>query len=181
MDELRELRILVERAIDDVRLRQRHLMGCACGICQRPSAGRLRATSRPAAFYEALEDSAALDDLDDFVALEADYFHSNVRRQNIQLLPPGDCAWPRHNELQRIVRRECDRPRNCELLTGCNALRKYGKQGVRCANARHAINNECYRGGDLPHWRELRTVVDTANNCRARFRARDCASPQFFD
>ena len=66
-------------------------------------------------------------------------------------------------------------------LTGCGALRKYGKQGVRCANARDAINRACYRGGNLSHWRELRTVVNTANDCRTRFRARQCAGAQFFD
>ena len=133
------------------------------------------------AFYEALEDSDALDELDDFVALETDYFHSNVPRLNIQLPPPGDCGWGRHNELQLIVRRECDRPRNCEQLTRCKALTNYGKQGVRCANARYAINNECYRGGDLAHWRELRRVVNTANNCRKRFGNLGCGRAQFFD
>ena len=44
MDELRELRILVDCAIDDLRLGQRHHTGCACGTCQsRPSGGRLEA------------------------------------------------------------------------------------------------------------------------------------------
>lgn len=126
-------------------------------------------------------DDDALDVMEELVDYLEDSFHSNVRRANIRLTPPGDCAWPRHNDLQRRVRLACDRPRMCEGRVGCGVLRKRGIRSVRCANARGAINRECYRGGDPEHWREERAAARTANACRRLFRLRSCGGRQFFD
>jgi hypothetical protein len=79
------------------------------------------------------------------------------------------------------VRSACDRPRSCEGRIGCGVLQKRGIRNVQCTNARRAINQECYRGGDPEHRGEERTAARTANECRRLFRTRSCRGRQFFD
>jgi hypothetical protein len=62
MDELQELRILVDCAIDDLPSRRPHPTGCACGTCQsRPSADRLTTARRQGTRFYA---DSCLDELE---------------------------------------------------------------------------------------------------------------------
>lgn len=125
----------------------------------------------------------AFDDIEDLFDFVEDNFAARVN-----LDPPGDCTWARHNELQRPVHPLCDGPpprrgnwRTCDGRIGCGALRKRGVRSVQCAVARGRINRECYRGGNRTHRREELGAIRSANECRRLFRGRRCGGRQFFD
>lgn len=97
-------------------------------------------------YADNMEANYVFDDIEDVFDFLEDNFAQPVRLQ-----PPGDCVWSRHDQLQRRVKTACDRPRSCEGRIGCGVLRKRGIRNVQCTNARGAINQECYRGGDPEH------------------------------
>jgi hypothetical protein len=125
----------------------------------------------------------ALEQLEDDVMADLEaYYGSEATR--IVPPPPGNCSWPRHNALQARVRAACDIARACgDTMVGCGALRQNGLRNVQCAQARIAINNECYNGGDRTHRQAAREAARAAANCRRRFNdnnrlPRPCRKPK---
>lgn len=111
------------------------------------------------------------DDIDAFV----DDFVDAVDYAAGALAPPGDCTWARHNALQAPVHRLCDIPRACSSeMTGCRSTSKYILRNAQCANARRAINRECYAGGNQGHRIAENQARIAGANCRARWNALRC-------
>ena len=92
------------------------------------------------------------------------------------LAPPGRCSWARHAQLQAPVHRMCDVPRACsDGMRGCRSTSQYILRNALCAQARRAINRECYGGGNLGHRMAENQARIAAATCRARWNALGCA------
>jgi hypothetical protein len=152
---------------------------CRCQSCSM-------ATRAEEAVLHDLEDlvDEAFDDLA-FDLAEEDW---SAWDESAVLPPPGICSWARHNALQRLVDQACGKPglfprmtRSCDNRHGCGVLRKNGIRNIRCAQARAAINQQCYGGGNRVHRQAQREAARAANNCRVVFRGRRCGGTQFFD
>lgn len=115
-------------------------------------------------FYGRLADEAVAELFDQ---LDAEAFDAFAFDAFTALVPPGDCHWLRHLQLQREVNRRCKRLRACAPdMRGCSALSTGIKLNVQCANARNLINRECYRGGNPGHVAAERDAVRAAASCR---------------
>jgi hypothetical protein len=100
--------------------------------------------------------------------------NSSVSRPS-QLQPPGDCSAEIHQSLQRRVKAKCNLVRTCDNVTGnCRKMQQRRRINQQCINARQAINNRCYRGGDAGHQKAVREASNAANNCTASLRANNC-------
>ncbi len=112
-----------------------------------------------------------LDDIDGVV----DDFVDAVDDAAASLAPPGTCDWGRHQQLQAPVHRLCDVPRACsEAMTGCRSASKYILRNALCAQARRAINQECYAGGNIGHRLAENQARIAGATCRARWNALGC-------
>lgn len=112
---------------------------------------------------------------DEFVDDMLDHLDAEAFAMATALVPPGNCSWPRHNALQRQVRTNCDRQRACHAgMSGCANLSQRVLFNVRCANARNAINSECYGGGDANHRAAERQAAQAGNSCRRLWASRQC-------
>ena len=111
------------------------------------------------------------DDIDGFV----DDFVDAVDYAAGSLSPPGNCDWARHNALQAPVHRLCDVSRACaDTITGCRSASNHILRNALCANARRAINRECYDGGNLGHRIAENQARIAGASCRARWNALRC-------
>lgn len=91
------------------------------------------------------------------------------------LAPPGRCSRARHAQLQAPVHRMCDVSRACsDSMRGCRSTSQYILRNALCAQARRAINRECYGGGNLGHRMAENQARIAAATCRARWNALGC-------
>jgi RHS repeat-associated protein len=74
--------------------------------------------------------------------------------------PPGDCHWNEYNALRRAVMIACRKLPGATpipvctgntLFTSCDALRDAARQHTKCADARKALDDKCFRGGNAGH------------------------------
>lgn len=77
----------------------------------------------------------------------------------------GDCTAEQHRTLQDEVDQACKRPRACIGNMECPELRDNLRKNQECYNARKAINDTCYRGGDEGHKQALAEAQNAINNC----------------
>lgn len=118
-------------------------------------------------------------DFDDEMDAFNDWVDAFVERVDAaidaHLAPPGRCSWARHAQLQAPVHRLCDVPRACsEAMTGCRSNSKYILRNALCAQARRAINQECYAGGNTGHRIAENQARIAGATCRARWNALSC-------
>jgi len=153
---------------------------CRC----RPCRTAMTSEASPYDELDALVEDA-FDDVETALADETGWGDSMAESA---LRPPGNCSRSRHDELQRRVDQACGGPgvfprlrSSCDNRLGCGVLRSYGLRNVRCAQARNAINQECYDGGDAGHRQAARTAAAAAHKCRLVFRRRRCRGTRFFD
>ena len=89
--------------------------------------------------------------------------------------PPGKCTPDRCRDLQKEVKRLCDRKRGCEAgVTTCKVAKTYAKKNEECANARRKINDECFNGGDRGHRKAEGDARQAARNCKKIIRDKTC-------
>lgn len=96
-------------------------------------------------------------------------------REALGMKETGDCSGTKHGFLQTAVNTMCDPSilRACTASLSCSQLRDRRQQFVNCAQARDAINSECYEGGDEGHstaasdtWRAAKSCEDLIqSNC----------------
>gem|GEM_PF-4683369 len=90
-----------------------------------------------------------------------------TRVEECDLAPPGDCSKPRHAELQLIKDFFCDKKRTCKNVSLTpGQIQERIRNAHDCITARRNVMNDCFRGGDLRHRRELRRVFENLWECR---------------
>jgi Novel toxin 16 len=88
----------------------------------------------------------------------------------------GNCTPQRHAELQAAVTAACKvESRACDYTQDCATLEANYSKNIACAEAREAINDECFFGGDPGHQQAAQEARRAAHKCIAlRFACEDC-------
>ncbi|WP_414639142.1 hypothetical protein [Archangium sp.] len=82
------------------------------------------------------------------------------------LAPPGDCTSEEHRQHQGAVDLECKGKKiKCNVTQSCDTLHDNFLQFQRCINARRAIMDKCFRGGDGKHHLRLAETESGAQEC----------------
>ena len=89
--------------------------------------------------------------------------------------PPGDCTANRHAELKAAVGRACKSgSMKCSGPEPCLQLQANWDQFQACIDAREAIAQECFKGGDAKHRDAIQDYKNGANKCRQRMIEKNC-------
>lgn len=97
-----------------------------------------------------------------------------IEKAQAFLVDTGDCTYERHRELQNQVDDACKisgQPYKCtqwnpnDPALDCEQWWRQHELNLTCAEARHNINTECYKGGDPTHQREEELAVERAKEC----------------
>jgi len=86
-------------------------------------------------------------------------FRSIPFTSGITLSNVGDCTDQQHAQLQAQVNYYCHGALGCNNGLPCNELWNRMNRLAACTQARIAINNTCFRGGDVGH----QTAADNAS------------------
>ncbi len=80
--------------------------------------------------------------------------------------PSGDCTPEQHRALQDEVNSACKSgKRACNLQQDCATLLENIGKNQRCADARAAVNNTCFKGGDSGHNIALTDALTATAKC----------------
>jgi putative RNase toxin 16 of polymorphic toxin system len=91
------------------------------------------------------------------------------------LRPPGDCAEAEHKVLKAEVGRACKTTSmKCYDHQECSELLSNWLTYQRCINARRAIMDKCFRGGDESHRREVDNYERGASECSQLMLVKRC-------
>lgn len=82
---------------------------------------------------------------------------------------PGDCSPARHADLQRRVDVRCNRSFRCTDGMSCSAISRNLDLAYACAQARTAINEECFGGGNLGHRIAANNAYLAAAKCEEHY------------
>jgi hypothetical protein len=81
--------------------------------------------------------------------------------------PPGDCTKEKHRALQDEVNRACKGQKmKCTQNQDCVTLETNLMHFEDCIRARQAIMDQCFRGGDDDHRRELDRTREGYQRCK---------------
>jgi hypothetical protein len=91
------------------------------------------------------------------------------------LRPPGDCAEAEQKVLKAEVGRACKTTSmKCYDHQECSELLSNWLTYQRCINARRAIMDRCFRGGDESHHREVDNYERGASECSQLMTVKRC-------
>jgi hypothetical protein len=81
----------------------------------------------------------------------------------------GNCSGPKHAYLQFQVNFWCQwqGTRSCSPADSCDENKRKLRANSRCADARRAINQQCYNGGDAGHQIAEEEAKNAVRNCIA--------------
>lgn len=83
-----------------------------------------------------------------------------------KLEPPGDCTKEKHRALQDAVDRACKGQKmRCTQNQDCVTLERNLMLFEDCIIARRAIMDQCFRGGDDEHHKQLENVKRGHRDC----------------
>lgn len=82
-------------------------------------------------------------------------------------LPYGDCTKEQHSRLNAAVSEACKSGnlRKCVAADSCDALLRKVQNYASCLEARKAIMQICFRGGNRNHWDAVEQYTNGLSTC----------------
>ncbi len=87
----------------------------------------------------------------------------------------GNCTKEQHHQLHSQVGEKCKRPKfSCKNCDDCKIIRENIGKASECIEARKAINNICFNGGDAAHIAQVVKTEAAMANCKNLAKQLNC-------